>query len=189
MKILAHAPFIGTTGYANHARSFFTALNKYHQVKVRNLTIGGSWSGYNNTPHDGESYITDEMKEMLFQQTLINSDNSRSDYPIYGYDPNFKPDVHIVLMENNNHYYYDNYEGYKIAYCVWESTRFTDSFFKRLLTFDEMWVPSQWQYDCIVEQGYPKERHSCDANASVALKYTTSERHANEAAAAADDET
>jgi FkbM family methyltransferase len=158
MKILAHAPFIGTTGYANHARSFFTALNKHHQVKVRNLTIGGSWSGYNHTPHDGESYITDEMKEMLFQQTLINGDNSRSDYPIYGYDPDFKPDVHIVLMENNNHYYYDDYEGYKIAYCVWESTRFTDSFFKRLLTFDEMWVPSQWQYDCIVEQGYPKER-------------------------------
>jgi len=158
MKILAHAPFIGTTGYANHARSFFTTLNKYHQVKVRNLTVGSSWSGYNNTPHDGESYITDEMKDMLFQQTLINGDNSRTDYPIYGYDPNFKPDVHIVLMENNNHYYYDNYEGYKIAYCVWESTRFTDSFFKRLLTFDEMWVPSQWQYDCIVEQGYPKER-------------------------------
>jgi FkbM family methyltransferase len=158
MKILAHAPFIGTTGYANHARSFFTALNKYHQVKVRNMTIGSSWSGYNKTPHDGESYITDEMKEMLYQQTLVNSDNSRTDYPIYGYDPNFKPDVHIVLMENNNHYYYDNYEGYKIAYCVWESTRFSDGFFKRLLTFDEMWVPTQWQYDCIVEQGYPKER-------------------------------
>jgi hypothetical protein len=99
MKILAHAPFIGTTGYANHARSFFTALNKYHQVKVRNMTVGGSWSGYNKTPHDGESYITDEMKGMLSQQTLVNSDNSRTDYPIYSYDPDFKPDVHIVLME------------------------------------------------------------------------------------------
>jgi FkbM family methyltransferase len=158
MKILAHAPFIGNTGYANHARSFFTALNKYHQVKVRNMTIGGSWSGYSKTPHDGESYITDEMKEMLYQQTLVNSDNSRTDYPIYGYDPNFKPDVHIVLMENNNNYYYDNYEGYKIAYCVWESTRFSEEFFNRLLTFDEMWVPTQWQYDCIIEQGYPKEK-------------------------------
>lgn len=45
MKILAHIPFIGTTGYANHARSFFTALNKYHTVKVRNFTIGNSWVG------------------------------------------------------------------------------------------------------------------------------------------------
>ena len=158
MKILAHAPFIGTTGYANHARSFFTALNKYHQVKVRNMTIGGNWNGYNDRPHDGESYVTDEMKEMLFQQTLFNADGSRSDFPIYGYDSEFKPDVHIVLMENNHHYYYDEYEGYKIAYCVWESTRFTDNFFNQLLKFDEMWVPSQWQYDCIIEQGYPKER-------------------------------
>lgn len=158
MKILAHAPFIGTTGYANHARSFFTALNKYHQVKVRNMTIGGAWNGYSNTPHDNEPYMTEEMKDMLHLQTLFNADNSRSDFPIYGNDPHFKPDVNIVLMENNHHYYYDNYEGYKIAYCVWESTRFTDSFFNQLLKFDEMWVPSQWQYDCIIEQGYPKER-------------------------------
>ena len=64
MKILAHTSFIGNTGYANHAKSFFCALNKYHTVKVRNLTIGGSWKGYNDTPHDGESYMTDEMKDM-----------------------------------------------------------------------------------------------------------------------------
>ena len=63
MNILAHAPFIGTTGYANHARSFFTALNKYHTVKVRNLTIGNSWKNMSRTPHDGEPYLTDEMKD------------------------------------------------------------------------------------------------------------------------------
>jgi FkbM family methyltransferase len=158
MKILAHTPFIGTTGYANHARSFFTALNKYHQVKVRNMTIGGNWKGYNQTPHDGEPYLTDEMKEMLHQQTLFNVDNSRSDYPIYGYEPNFKPDVHIVLMETNNHYFYDDYEGYKIAYNVWESTRYPDNFFKRLFYFDEVWVPTEWQMECLIEQGYPKEK-------------------------------
>ena len=54
MKILAHTCFIGTTGYANHARSFFTSLNKYHTVKVRNLTIGNGWKGMNDTPHDDE---------------------------------------------------------------------------------------------------------------------------------------
>ena len=43
MKILAHAPFIGNTGYANHCKSFFCALNKLHTVKVRNFTIGDSW--------------------------------------------------------------------------------------------------------------------------------------------------
>ena len=64
MKILAHTCLIGTTGYANHARSFFCALNKYHTVKVRNLTIGNGWRGYNPRPHDFEPYITDEIKDM-----------------------------------------------------------------------------------------------------------------------------
>jgi glycosyltransferase involved in cell wall biosynthesis len=158
MKILAHAPFIGTTGYANHARSFFTALNKYHTVKVRNLTIGNSWKYMSPTPHDGEPYLNDEMKDMLILQTLFNSDGNRDDHPMYGYDGKFKPDVNIVLMEMDNHYYYDNYEGYKIAYCVWESTLFPQDFFNRLLTFDEMWVPTKWQYDCIIKQGYPVEK-------------------------------
>jgi FkbM family methyltransferase len=158
MKILAHIPFIGTSGYANHARSFFTALNNYHTVKVRNFTIGHSWGGMNDTPHDGESYITDEMKEMLIQQSLFNSDGSRTDFSMYGYKNDYIPDVHIVLMETNNHYFYDNYEGYKIAYNVWESTRYPDDFFKRLFYFDEVWVPTRWQFDCLVEQGYPKEK-------------------------------
>ena len=155
MKILAHTSFIGKTGYANHAKSFFCALNKYHTVKVRNLTIGDSWKGMNDTPHDGESYMTDEIKDMLILQTLFNADKTRSDYPMYGYKNDFVPDVHIVLSETNNYYFYENYEGYKIAYNVWESTRYPDEFFKRLFYFDEVWVPTQWQFDCLVEQGYP----------------------------------
>ena len=155
MKILAHTSFIGKTGYANHAKSFFCALNKYHTVKVRNLTIGDSWNGMNNTPHDGEPYITDEMKDMLILQTLFNANKSRSDYPMYDYKNDFVPDVHIVLAETNNYYFYENYDGYKIAYNVWESTRYPDDFFKRLFYFDEVWVPTQWQFDCLVEQGYP----------------------------------
>ena len=160
MKILAHTCFIGVTGYANHAKSFFCALNKYHTVKVRNSTIGGGWKGMNNTPHDNEPYITDEMKDMLILQTLINGDGSRSDYPIYDYDGHYVPDVHIVLVDTNNHYFYDDYKGYKIAYNVWESTRYPDNFFQRLHYFDEVWVPTQWQFDCLVEQGYPSHKIS-----------------------------
>jgi len=157
MKILAHTCYIGTTGYANHARSFFTALNKYHTVKVRNFTIGNGWEGMNPTPHNKEPYLTDEMKDMLILQTLFNS-TGREDQSMYGYDGNYKADVHIVLVEMNHYYFYEKYEGYKIAYCVWESTLFPDNFFKQLLTFDEMWVPTQWQYDCLVAQGYPEEK-------------------------------
>ena len=160
MKILAHTSFIGKTGYANHAKSFFCALNKYHTVKVRNLTIGDSWKGMNDTPHDGEPYITDEMKDMLILQTLFNGDKTRSDFPMYGYKNDYVPDVHIVLAETNNYYFYEKYDGYKIAYNVWESTRYPDDFFKRLFYFDEVWVPTQWQFDCLVEQGYPAHKIS-----------------------------
>jgi glycosyltransferase involved in cell wall biosynthesis len=158
MNILAHTCFIGTTGYANHARSFFTALNKYHTIKVRNDTVGKAWSGYNKTPHDKESYLTNEMKMMLFSQTLLNNDNTRSDFPIYSYSDDFKPDVHIVLSEMNSQYFYENYDGYKIAYNVWESTRYPDIFFQRLLYFDEVWVPSKWQKDNLIDQGYPQHK-------------------------------
>ena len=158
MNILVHTSFIGTTGYANHARSFFCALNKFHNVKVRNLTIGSGWRGYSKTPHDNEPYITDEMKNMLILQTLNNNDGTRSDFPLYNNDEKFKADIHIILNDMNNHYFYDNYDGYKIAYNVWESTRYPDDFFKRLFYFDEVWIPTQWQYDSLIEQGYPKEK-------------------------------
>ena len=52
MKIQAHTSFIGTTGYANHAQSFFTELDKLTPVKVRNFTVGKSWHGSSNTPHN-----------------------------------------------------------------------------------------------------------------------------------------
>ena len=83
MKILAHTSFIGTTGYANHAQSFFTELDKFSPVKVRNFTVGKSWEGYNHTPHDKEPYITPQIKKMLFQQTLVEADQRRTDNPIY----------------------------------------------------------------------------------------------------------
>lgn len=158
MNILVHTSFIGTTGYANHARSFFCSLNKHHTVKVRNLTIGDSWDGYNHTPHDNETYITDEMKEMLFYQSLYSSDGKLIDYPIYSFDSSFNPDIHIVLVEMNNHYFYEDYDGYKIAYNVWESNRYPDDFFNRLFYFDEVWVPTEWQFESLVEQGYPSDK-------------------------------
>lgn len=160
MKILAHTSFIGTTGYNNHARSFFCALNKYHTVKVRNLTVGATWTNYSVKPHDNEPYITDEMKDMLILQSLYNEDGSRSDYPLYNHTETYVPDIHIILNDVNNPYFFDEYSGYKIAYNVWESTRYSDDFFNRLFYFDEVWVPTQWQYDSLVEQGYPKDKIS-----------------------------
>ena len=68
MNILAHTSFIGTTGYANHAQSFFIDLDKLNQLKVRNFTVGKSWKGYNNTPHDNEPYILPKLKKYYFNK-------------------------------------------------------------------------------------------------------------------------
>lgn len=152
MKILAHAPFIGATGYANHARSFFCALNKYHTVKVRNFTIGESWNEMSETPHNNEPYITEEMKDMLILQTL-KTPQGREDFPIYGYKGDFKPDINIVLQEMDHTYFYDNYKEHTIAYNVYESTRYPEHFFNKINKFNEIWVPTQWQRDSIIEQG------------------------------------
>jgi autotransporter strand-loop-strand O-heptosyltransferase len=158
MKIQAHTSFIGTTGYANHAQSFFTELDKLTPIKIRNATVGKSWNWPNNTPHDKEPYITPQMKKMLHLQTLFEADNSRSDYPIYHYKENFQSDIDIILEEHDHYYFYDSYNGYKIGYNVWESTKYSDQFFDQLLTLDELWVPTEWQKEISIKQGYPKDK-------------------------------
>ena len=158
MKVQAHTSFIGTTGYANHAKSFFTELDKLTPVKVRNFTVGKTWKGSSQTPHNNEPYITSQMKKMLHLQTLFNDSNSREDHPIYSFKNNYQADIDIVLNEHNHHYFYDNYKGYKIAYNVWESTRYSDEYFNRLLEFDELWVPTEWQKEISIKQGYPKDK-------------------------------
>ena len=109
----------------------------------------------NNRPHDGEKYLTDEQKGMLVKQTTLDKNYARSDHFIYGgKDKDISDDlVNIVLMEVEHYYSYDNYNGPKIAYNVWESTLYPDDFFKKLLEFDQLWVPSNWQRDCVIKQG------------------------------------
>ena len=158
MNILAHTSFIGTTGYANHAQSFFTELDKLIPVKVRNFTIGKSWDGYNLKPHEKEPYITPQIKGMLHLQTLWNADGTRSDFPIYSYKDDYQPNINIILEEHNHHYFYDTYDGYKIGYNVWESTKYSEQFFQQLLTLDELWVPTEWQKQISIEQGYPENK-------------------------------
>lgn len=158
MNILVHTSLIGDTGYNNHARSFFTALNKYHTVKVRNYTVGSTWKSYSETCHDSESYMNDELRDMLILQTLYNNDGTRSDYPLNGYKGDFKSDVNIVLNDVNHPYFYENYEGYTIGYNVWETTEYPQDFFRQILKFDEFWVPSEWQKNNLIKQGYPESK-------------------------------
>jgi len=132
--IIGHCSFLGTTGYANHSRNFFTALSKVSDLPI---SIRSFSTGY---PYK---------------------------HPLLGI-PFPKNPINIVL-ETTNHYYYwdqpkdnpyhfDYGNNIKIAYNVWESTRQPEQFFSRLLEFDQLWVPSKWQRDCSIEQGYPAEK-------------------------------
>lgn len=153
-KIYLHGSYIGTTGYNNHTRDFLRELSKHTPVKVRNFTVGNTWSGYNLTPHDNEPYINDVDKSMLYKQILYNSEGKLSDYNIYpDKSKEFFPDVNIVLSETNHHIFYHDYIGPKIAYNVWESTLQPEEFFNELLKYDEIWVPSKWQRECTINQG------------------------------------
>lgn len=152
-KIFGHGPYIGTTGYANHTRDFFRGLSKYYPLKFRNYTVGKNWTGMSDEPHNDEEYLTDKDKEILYTQTFF-VDGERTDKPMYTtYGKDFTHNVNIILMETNHHYYYDNYKGPKIGYNVWESTRQPEGFFNKWKEFDQMWVPTQWQAQCTIEQG------------------------------------
>ena len=119
-KIYVHGSYIGNTGYNNHTRDFFRELSKYTQIKVRNFTVGDSWSGLSDTPHDNEPYNNDVDKSILYQQRLWVADGKMEDFKIYpSPEKEFFHDFNIVLNETNHHLYYDKYIGPKIAYNVW----------------------------------------------------------------------
>ena len=69
-KIFGHGPYVGTTGYNNHTRDFFRGISKYFPLKFRNFTVGSSYKGISDNPHDGEPYLNKQDKKILHQQTL-----------------------------------------------------------------------------------------------------------------------
>ena len=150
MKIKAHCPFLGHTGYNAHARGFFTALSDLVDLRVDNYT----WCD------DRHNYLTEQQKKIISEITLDNTDKTQGQFP-----PDWKKeiedfeyDVDIVLHEHGHHHFWKDYQKPKIAYTIWETDRMDDKFFKRLLEYDELWVPSGWQKECAVKQGYPVDR-------------------------------
>jgi autotransporter strand-loop-strand O-heptosyltransferase len=160
MQIQAHTSIIGDTGYNCHARNFFKALNRYVPVKVRNYTVGSSWIGHtSDCPHEGEYYMDDELRTMLTTQTLSTS-TGPMDFEIYSdyQQSGSGQKINIVLNDNTHQYFRESYAGPSIAYNVWETTRQPDEFFNQLKKFDQVWVPSEWQRACTIEQGIPEDR-------------------------------
>jgi glycosyltransferase involved in cell wall biosynthesis len=150
LNVCAHTSYIGVTGLNNHFRHFLRELSKHCNLKARNFTVGETWGG-NNTPHDKEPYLTETDKKILYKQTLWDN-GVRKDYSIYE-QPTEPFDVNLVIEIVDGFYFYDSYKGPKIAYMVWESTRLPQHFFDRIVGYDEIWVASNWQKECMVKQG------------------------------------
>jgi autotransporter strand-loop-strand O-heptosyltransferase len=158
-KLYVHCPYIGPTGYNRHAQDFFKHLSKYVDLKIRNYSVGRSWGGYNDEPHNGEDYLTELDKKLLYEQTLLHEDFTSKDHKIYTQYPNeFDHNLNLVLGDTNHPYFYNVYKGPKIAYNVWESTLQPDKFFNQLKHFDQVWVPSQWQAEHTIAQGIPADK-------------------------------
>jgi FkbM family methyltransferase len=143
-RIIIHGCFPNFSGYAAHTRNFATALNKLMSVRVRNFAY-----------QKDLLHLTQEQKDMVILQQ--NGDM------VLGkpYDGDVMGDDHtlnIILLEHNHFWYYQDYHGPTIGYCVWESTRMKKEFFDRLLQLDGMFTPTEWQRNCMIEQGYPENR-------------------------------
>ena len=158
IKVRAHTCYLGTTGFAAHSRSFFREFSKHVDLRVRNYT----WD-------DKPDYLNEVDESIIDTITLSNGENSQSDYPIkhsfphrnwvHANSEDFTPDVDIVLMDMNHHYFYEEYQApIKIAYTVWESTELEEGFFNQLLKFDYVWVVTGWHRKMIIDQGYPAYR-------------------------------
>jgi autotransporter strand-loop-strand O-heptosyltransferase len=156
IKLEVSCSFVGTGGLNTFCQELLPELNNYCDVKIRNYTIGKNWNGYNETPHDLD--IEERHKQILHKQTLYNSDGSRSDYPIYNHKKEFTPNINLVMEGLNHYYFYDDYVGPKIAYTMYESTEFPQGTLNQLRTFDQLWIPSQWQKDNLIKQNFPENK-------------------------------
>ena len=154
LPIKGHCSYLGETGYNYHSRNFFRFLAKiFPDLKIRNFTVCNK----------KDQYLNNIDRQILSEQTLFNKDGSRSEYPVLDNDEILDkdigaPKINIVLNPVNHYYFFDTYIGPKIAYVVWETTLFPETFFNKLLEFDQLWVPSQWQKDNAIKQGYPTKR-------------------------------
>lgn len=145
MVVIGHGSYIGHTGYNEHTRNFFRELDKYIPVKVHNFS------------HIPDQNYLDELDHKILMEQRWGEPPWKAGSPSTFTDK--QEVVDVVLAETNHFFFYDDYSNRrKIAYNVWESTLYPDSFFRKLLEFDQLWVPSTWARDCAVKQGFPADR-------------------------------
>ena len=143
-KIIGHCSFLPMTGYAAHSRDFFTRLNNHIPVRIRNF----AWT-------ETLDHLSEIHNQMVMYQTWKEA-------PFEFGQPYFKHPLdkilNIILLETDHYYYYQEYDEPTIGYNVWEITRQPENFFKQWVKYLQLWVPTEWQRQCTIEQGCPEDR-------------------------------
>jgi len=162
MNILVYGTIIGPGGIAHHTREFTKRLAKIHNVKFINFNIPLNLDGkYSPDMYKLSGELDDIYHTILHQQSLWDEFGTLTNYPLSGYDRNFKPDVHLVMAEANHYYHYQPFHQIDeptIAYFPWETDEIRSDFFNELMKFNQVWVPSDWQRDNLIQQGYSSEK-------------------------------
>jgi FkbM family methyltransferase len=161
MNILVYGTIIGPGGIAHHTREFTKRLAKFHNIKFKNFNVPKNWDGMHYPDmYKNFAELDDIHHKILHQQSLWTPAGELVDHPLGGYSENFVPDVHLVMAEANHYYHYHNRiigsDSPIIAYFPWETSEIKSEFFNQLLEYTQVWVPSQWQYDILVKQGFPE---------------------------------
>ena len=159
MNILVHGTILGYGGIAHQTREFTKTLSKHHNVKIRNFNLVDlkSWDGYTGPDILKDAiHLEDVHHKMLYQQTLW--DGELKDFPLSGYDSSFVPDIHIIMSETNHYYHYQNYSKPVIVYFLWETTYISPNFLNVLNSVENIWVPSKWQLDVLVNNGIDQKK-------------------------------
>ena len=156
MKILGHCCYYGNSGYAIHSKNFFRELSKLSELKIRNFSVDNKWKGINcENPYSSSA---DELDKKILALQSLATENGNKDFEVFSGVKGFDQDADIVLVDCYHEFFYSDYKKLKIFYNVWEKTHYPVDFFVKLLEADQLWVPTKWQADLAIKQGYPKDK-------------------------------
>lgn len=156
MKIFGHCCYFGNSGYAIHSKNFFRELSKLSELKIRNFSVDSEWKGlYNENPYGASA---DELDKNILSLQSLATEKGNQDFEVFSGTKDFENDVDIVLVDCYHEFFYTEYKKLKVFYNVWEKTHYPVDFFVKLMEADQLWVPTKWQANVAIKQGYPENK-------------------------------
>ncbi|WP_420402523.1 glycosyltransferase family 4 protein [Nisaea sp.] len=84
---------------------------------------------------------------------IVNDGPWQADRALLERIPNLTPRATVALLYAEMMDILDGAPGRRIAYTVWESTVFPSAWIEKLRAADEVWIPSAWGREVLIENG------------------------------------